>query len=149
MRAALGKPPKYSKASIMQRIIVCVSQLTSTHNSRRPPNVVEGRDPAIQGGGRKMEWKPTWNDPLTSYVAPYHDLIGDKRTRTTFDETIRGIMGAGSLICQQIAALHRSWRKGRKGPNASFAWRVERVRCARPGCGAVDQEVTTRPPSST
>ncbi len=51
-----------------------------------------------------MEWKPTWNDPLTRYLAPYHDLIGDKRTRTTFDKTIRGIMGAGNSICQQIAA---------------------------------------------
>ncbi len=36
-----------------------------------------------------MEWKTTWNDPLTNYVAPYHQLMGDKRTRTTFDETIR------------------------------------------------------------
>jgi hypothetical protein len=51
-----------------------------------------------------MEWKTTWDDPLTRYVAPYYELIGDKRTRTTFDETIRGILGAGSLICQQIAA---------------------------------------------
>ena len=51
-----------------------------------------------------MEWKTTWNDPLTRYLTRYHELIGDKRTRTTFDETIRGIMGAGSLICQQIAA---------------------------------------------
>jgi hypothetical protein len=45
-----------------------------------------------------MAWKTTWNDPLTNYVAPYHQLMGDKRTRTTFDGTIRGIMGAGSLI---------------------------------------------------
>lgn len=51
-----------------------------------------------------MEWKPTWNDQLTRYVARYHDLIGDKRTHTTFDETFRGIMGADILICQQIAA---------------------------------------------
>ena len=47
-----------------------------------------------------MEWKPTWTDPLTRYVTPYHDLIGDKRTHITFDETIRGILGAGSLICR-------------------------------------------------
>jgi hypothetical protein len=43
-----------------------------------------------------MEWKTTWNDPLTNYIAPYHNLIGDKRTQKTFDETMRGIMGAGS-----------------------------------------------------
>jgi hypothetical protein len=41
-----------------------------------------------------MEWNATWNDPLRSYLAPYDELIGDKRTRGTFDETIRGIMGA-------------------------------------------------------
>jgi hypothetical protein len=50
-----------------------------------------------------MEWKTTWNDPLTSYVAAFDYLIGDKRTRKTFGETVRGIIGAGSLICQQIA----------------------------------------------
>jgi Transposase DDE domain len=62
-----------------------------------------------------MEWKTTWNDPLTRYVAPYHHLIGDKRTRTTFDETIRGIMGAGSLICQRIAASSAVLAKAKKG----------------------------------
>ena len=62
-----------------------------------------------------MEWKPAWTDPLTRYVTPYHDLIGDKRTHTTFDETIRGIMGAGSLICQQIAAASPILAKGKKG----------------------------------
>ncbi len=62
-----------------------------------------------------MEWKTTWNDPLTRYVAPYHDLIGDKRTRTTFDETIRGMMGAGSLICQQIAVHSPVLAKAKKG----------------------------------
>lgn len=62
-----------------------------------------------------MEWKSTWNDPLTRYLAPYHTLIGDKRTRTTFDETIRGIMGAGSLICPQIAAHSPVLAKAKKG----------------------------------
>ena len=62
-----------------------------------------------------MEWKTSWNDPLTSYVAPYHDLIGDQRTRTTFDETIRGMLGAASLICQQIAAHSPILAKAKKG----------------------------------
>lgn len=62
-----------------------------------------------------MEWKITWNDPLARYLAPYHDLIGDKRTRTTFDETIRGIIGAGSLICQQIAAASPVLATAKKG----------------------------------
>ena len=62
-----------------------------------------------------MEWKTTWDDPLMRYLAPYHELIGDKRTRTTFDETIRGIMGAGSLICQQIAMHSPVLSQAQKG----------------------------------
>jgi Transposase DDE domain len=62
-----------------------------------------------------MEWKSTWNDPLTSYVAAFDHLIGDKRTRKTFVETIRGIIGAGSLICQQIAGQSPVLSQGKKG----------------------------------
>jgi hypothetical protein len=62
-----------------------------------------------------MEWKTTWNDPLTSYVAAFDDLIGDKRTRKTFGETLRGIIGAGSLICQQIAGQSPVLSQGTKG----------------------------------
>ncbi len=36
-----------------------------------------------------MEWKTSWNDPLTSNVAAFAQLIGDQRTRKTFRETIR------------------------------------------------------------
>jgi hypothetical protein len=46
---------------------------------------------------REIEWKTTWNDPLTSYVAAFDTLIGDQRTRKTFGETVRGIIGAGCL----------------------------------------------------
>jgi hypothetical protein len=62
-----------------------------------------------------MEWNATWNEPLKTYLTPYHNLIGDQRTRTTFDETIRGIMGAGSLICQQIAVHSPVMAKAKKG----------------------------------
>ena len=62
-----------------------------------------------------MEWKTSWTGPLTSYVAPYHSLRGGKRTQMTFDETIRGILGAGSLICQQIAAHFPVLAKAKKG----------------------------------
>jgi hypothetical protein len=62
-----------------------------------------------------MEWKTTWDDPLTSYVAAFDTLIGDKRTRKTFGETIRGIIGAGSLICQQIAGQSPVLSQGTKG----------------------------------
>lgn len=62
-----------------------------------------------------MEWTTTWDDPLTSYVGAFDELIGDKRTRQTFGETIRGIIGAGSLICQQIAGQSSVLSQGKKG----------------------------------
>jgi hypothetical protein len=73
-----------------------------------------------------MEWNPTWNDPLTRYVAPYHDLIGDKRTRTTFDETVRGIMGAGSSMCQHIAAHSAVLAQGKQGAQRDIRLREKR-----------------------
>jgi hypothetical protein len=62
-----------------------------------------------------MEWKTTWNDPLTSYLEAFDGLIGDRRTRKTFGETVRGIIGAGSLICQQIAGQSPMLSQGKKG----------------------------------
>jgi Transposase DDE domain len=62
-----------------------------------------------------MEWNVAWTDPLTSYVAAFDELIGDKRTHKTFGETIRGIIGSGSLICQQIAGQSPVLSQGRKG----------------------------------
>jgi hypothetical protein len=50
-----------------------------------------------------MKWELTWNDPFTAYLAPFDDLVGDRRTWTTLTETVRGIIGSGSLICQRIA----------------------------------------------
>jgi hypothetical protein len=45
-----------------------------------------------------------WNDPMTGYLASFAALVGDKRTGVTFGETVRGIIGAGSLVCERIAA---------------------------------------------
>ena len=62
-----------------------------------------------------MEWKTTWNDRLTRYLAPYHKLIGEKRTHQTFDEVGKGLIGAGSLIGQRIAAHSAQLSQGKKG----------------------------------
>ena len=62
-----------------------------------------------------MEWNTTWEDPLTSYVKHFAGLIGDQRTRKTFGEIVKGIITAGSLICQQIAAQSAELSKGKKG----------------------------------
>jgi len=41
---------------------------------------------------------------LPAYLASFDRLIGDQRTQVTLGETVKGIIGAGSLVCQQIAA---------------------------------------------
>jgi hypothetical protein len=51
-----------------------------------------------------MGWSKSWEDPLKAYLAGFEDLIGDKRTGKTLEAIVVGIIGAGSLVCQQIAA---------------------------------------------
>jgi hypothetical protein len=41
---------------------------------------------------------------FSEYVGHFQGLIGDKRTGVTFAETLKGIINAGSLVCQRIAA---------------------------------------------
>ena len=50
-----------------------------------------------------MKWELAWNDPLTAYLEPFDDLVGDHRTWITLTETVRGIISSGSLVCQRIA----------------------------------------------
>ncbi len=54
-----------------------------------------------------MEWNTSWNDPFAMYLRPFAPLIGDQRTHVTFIEIIKGIIAAGSLVCQRIAAQSR------------------------------------------
>ena len=76
--------------------------------------VIESReDPESEEEERQMEWDTTWEDPLTSYVKQFHGLIGDQRTRKTFGEVVKGIIAAGSLLCQKIAAQSAELSKGR------------------------------------
>jgi hypothetical protein len=78
--------------------------------------VIESREEAeSEEEERQMEWKTTWEDPLTSYVKHFDGLIGDQRTRKTFGEIVKGIIAAGSLICQQIASQSAELSKGKKG----------------------------------
>jgi len=51
-----------------------------------------------------MELRPVETDALATYLSYYHSLIGDQRTQTLFQGTIKGIIGAESLVCAQIAA---------------------------------------------
>lgn len=51
-----------------------------------------------------MELRATEADALATYLSYYDSLIGDRRTRTLFQGTIKGIIGSESLVCAQIAA---------------------------------------------
>jgi hypothetical protein len=50
-----------------------------------------------------MAWEASWESPFADYLRHFDGLIGDRRTGVTFRETIKGIIAAGSLICQRIA----------------------------------------------
>lgn len=51
-----------------------------------------------------MEWQATWTEPFTQFVSAFGDLFGDRRSAVTFAEIVRGVIGAGSLIWERIAA---------------------------------------------
>src|SRR5258707_6381768 len=51
-----------------------------------------------------MEWQSSWEGPLQRYLQRFDGLLGDTRTRRTFQAGITGILAAGTLICQRIAA---------------------------------------------
>jgi len=52
---------------------------------------------------------------LTAYLAHFKDLVGDKRTGVTFTEIIKGILGAGGLVCSEIAAHSGILRRAKDG----------------------------------
>lgn len=41
-------------------------------------------EPESEEEERQMEWNITWEDPLTSYVKHFAELIGDRRPYQTF-----------------------------------------------------------------
>ena len=51
-----------------------------------------------------MKLEGTQGALLPEYLTAFDGLIGDQRTWVTFGETVKGIIGAGSLACQRIAA---------------------------------------------
>jgi hypothetical protein len=51
-----------------------------------------------------VELRPAETDALATYLSYYRPLIGDRRTQTLFEGTIKGIIGSESLVCAQIAA---------------------------------------------
>ena len=54
-------------------------------------------------------------DPFAEYLRQFEGLIGDQRTGVTFGEVIKGIISAGSLVCEQIAAHSQLLARTTKG----------------------------------
>ncbi len=86
-----------------------------------------------------MEWNTPWEDPLMSYVKHFERLIGDQRTRTTFGETVKGIIAAGSLICRPdcgpiSGVKHREKRLATRDPVGDRS----EYEALGVGCGASD-----------
>ena len=54
--------------------------------------------------GNARDLACAWQGPLAEYLGDYEPLIGDRRTAVTFSEVVQGIITAGSLVCEQIAA---------------------------------------------
>ncbi len=51
-----------------------------------------------------MELTAAEHDLWAGYLSSFHDLTGDRRTRTLFEARVRGILGAERLCCSRIAA---------------------------------------------
>ncbi len=62
-----------------------------------------------------MELEDGQKGLLPGYLASFDGLIGDKRTGVTFRETVKGIIGAGSLVCQRIAASSATLSEAKEG----------------------------------
>jgi len=62
-----------------------------------------------------MEWQAKWEEPLQSYLQHFDGLLGDVRTRRTFQASIKGILAAGTLICQRIAACSGELSRAKDG----------------------------------
>jgi hypothetical protein len=62
-----------------------------------------------------MELEDRQKGLLPEYLASYDRLIGDKRTGVTFRETVKGIIGAGSLVCQRIANSSETLSTAKEG----------------------------------
>ncbi|MCC6421604.1 MAG: hypothetical protein IT429_25575 [Gemmataceae bacterium] len=55
-----------------------------------------------------LEITPPTADGLTTYLAPFLRLVGDRRTAALPGATVRGIVASESLVCARIAAFSPS-----------------------------------------
>lgn len=52
-----------------------------------------------------MEITPPTADLLETYLTPFLELAGDRRTAALLAATVRGIIASESLLCSRIAAF--------------------------------------------
>lgn len=52
-----------------------------------------------------MDLAAPTHDLLSTYLAPFTALAGDRRTGYLLGDTVRGIIGSESLVCAKIAAF--------------------------------------------
>ena len=62
-----------------------------------------------------MELEADHEGLLPGYLGTFDSLMGDKRAGVTFGETVKGIISAGSLVCQQIAASSAELSAAKEG----------------------------------
>ena len=55
-----------------------------------------------------MELSTPTVDLFESYLAPFLELAGDRRTAALLAATVRGIVASESLVCSRIAAFSPS-----------------------------------------
>jgi hypothetical protein len=57
------------------------------------------------GEDARMELAGEQRSLLDEYLGHFAPLLGDRRTGRAFRATVRGILGAESLVCARIAAF--------------------------------------------
>jgi hypothetical protein len=89
-----------------------------------------------------MEWQANWEEPLQNYLQHFDGLLGDERTRRTFQASIKGILAAGTLICQRIAACSAELSHAKDGAQRILRLATGESTKRKPrGCGASDGAV--------
>ncbi len=89
-----------------------------------------------------MEWQANWEDPWQNYLQHFDRLLRDAHTRRTFQASIKGILGAGTLICQRIAACSAELSHAKDGAQRILSLATgERYEALAGGCGASDGTV--------
>jgi hypothetical protein len=66
-----------------------------------------------------MDLTPRESDLLETYLAPFRDLTGDRRTARLLDATVLGILGGERLVCSRIAAFSPGVGRGHLRREAS------------------------------